>query len=124
MDKMFLSRDAILGFDDRQLAEVWVPQWDSWVRVRALSAAERDDYEQRAIDSQAAKGKNASTQVRGLRARLVVMGACLPDGKPLFSDADVVALNEKNGSAIDLLASKISELSGLSKGAVEDAKGN
>ena len=41
-----LTKDQILGFDDRKVEELFVPEWNDDVRVMELGADDRDELEQ------------------------------------------------------------------------------
>jgi len=114
-----LSRDAILGSQDRTYQDVSISCWGGKVRVQSLSGSERDAFEESILG---AKNKDGSREVitKNLRAKLVSMTAVDGDGKLLFSHEDVTALGAKNGAAIDKLFTVAQKLSGISKDDVED----
>ena len=68
----FLSRDAIFAVPDIQSEDVFVPQWSGTVRVKGLTARERDQFE---ADILRGKGKNVEVVKQNLRAKLVVRAA-------------------------------------------------
>jgi len=117
---MTLSKEQILATSIPQEA-VDVPEWGGKVNIRGLSASERDDYEQSLVEV----GPDGRTRVKktqhNVRASLVAR--CLVDeaGKRLFTDADVAALGEKSGAAIDALWDVARRLSGMSLEAEEEA---
>lgn len=116
---MALSRDAILGADDRPTEVVHVPEWGGDVHVRGLSGAERDAYEA-GIASPRPDGRQ-HMNLRNLRARLVVLAVVDPDsGDRLFRDDDAPALGDKSAAAVDRVFSVARRLSGLSEGDVEE----
>lgn len=99
-----LTRDAILGADDRTSELVEVPEWGGAVRVRALSGRERDHY-MSSLYTMKPNGQGGmeigSVNLEGSSARLVALAAVDDDGGRLFTEADVVALADKNGVALD-----------------------
>lgn len=111
-----LSRDAILGADDRATEDVDVPEWGGAVRVRALSGIERDHY-MASLYTMKPNGQGgmeiASMNLDGSQARLVSLAAIDDAGERLFSEADVLALGEKNGVALERVYTKASKLSRL-----------
>lgn len=108
----FLTRDEILAISDITTEEVVVPQWGGkTVRVKGLTAAERDQFEADIIQG---KGKNADVVKRYLRAKLVVRAVVDENGNRMFGDTDVKAIGEKSAAAIDLIYSVASRLCGLS----------
>jgi hypothetical protein len=111
-----LTRDAILAVDDRATEDVEVPEWGGSVRVRALSGLERDHY-MGSLYTMKPNGQGGmeigSVELEGSQARLVALAAVDEDGQRLFSEADVVALGDKSGAALDRVyrvASNISRL--------------
>jgi hypothetical protein len=111
-----LSRDAILGADDRQYDEVDCPEWGGSVRVRSISGAERDRYEESLIQQ---RGNSRQMNMRNARAKLVALCVVDEQGNRLFSDQDVNALGRKNAKPLDRLWDACRKLSGLSDDDVE-----
>jgi hypothetical protein len=109
-----LSRDAILAVSDIAYKNVPVPEWGGEVRLRAISAASRDDLEQAAYDA----NKN-NKQFRNLRARMLSLCIVDENGKQIFSDTDIEALGEKSAAAVDRLYAASLKLNAMS---VEDIK--
>lgn len=119
--KTFFDRAAILGVSDIQTEEVHVPEWQTWVRVRGLTAAERDDFEQSCV---VGKGKNKDVSVRDLRAKLVVRSLVDGDGARLFGDGDYLMLGQKSAAAVDRIYDVAARLSGISETDEEELLGN
>lgn len=116
-----LTRDAILGQHDREIEAVEVPEWGGVVHVRSLSGAERDQFEASIVQR---NGKDVKTNLRNLRARLVVLAACDENGLPIFDAADATALGAKNAAALDRLFSVAQRLSGLRDDDVQEMAEN
>lgn len=116
-----LSRDAILAISDIQYETVPVPEWGGEVRVRGLTAAERDQYESSFV---AIKGKNASTNMSNARARLVVMSVVDDSGERIFANSDIPVLGAKSAAAMDRIYSVASRLSGVTDADIEELAGN
>lgn len=111
-----LSRDAILAADDREYEVVPCPEWGGEVRLRSLTGAERDAYEQSLVQT---RGKSREMNLRNARAKLVALCAVDENGNRLFSDQDVAALGRKNAKPLDRLFDVARRLSGLSEGDVD-----
>lgn len=111
-----LSRDAILGADDHEYEVVPCPEWGGEVRLRSLTGAERDAYEQSLVQT---RGKSREMNLRNARAKLVALCAVDENGKRLFTDVDVTALGEKNAKPLDRLFDAARRLSGLSEDDVD-----
>lgn len=117
-----LTKDDILGADDRMTEIVPVPEWGGTVTVRALSGTERDKYEASMVRySKNAKGgiEVAGVESGNVRARLVSLSIVDDDGSRMFSDADVLALGDKSASALNTVFDVARRLSGLSDADVE-----
>jgi len=112
---MALSRDQILGAVDFNFVEVDVPEWGGSVRLRGLSAAERDDFE---------ASLGVSQDLVNMRARLVVN--CLVDenNEKLFKASEAKELGKKNGQVINKLFDEVRKLSGMADEDLGIAEGN
>lgn len=113
-----LSRDQILGAEDRKSEDVPVPEWGGEVRVRALSGAERDEYEAYIVTVTASGQKRVN--LKNLRGRLVSLACVDGEGNRLFSDEDALALGDKSAAALERVFDVARRLSGLSDSDVEE----
>lgn len=86
-----LNRDAILAAIDFEVREVKVPEWGGSVYVRTLSGRDRDRLE----------SESMSKGFHGFRPMLAAFSCCDADGKRLFTEADIAALGEKSGVALN-----------------------
>jgi hypothetical protein len=115
----FLDRNAILDFDDIETIVVPVPEWGAKaaVRLKVLSAAERDAFEASTVSM---KGGKQKPNLANLRARLVAR--CLVDGNGnrVFESGDVARLGNKSSKALDRLFAKCQELNGFSDKDIEE----
>lgn len=116
-----LTRDAILNQSDRVIEAVDVPEWGGVVHVRSLSGAERDQFEATIVQR---NGKDVKTNLRNLRARLVVLAACDETGAAIFDPADATVLGGKNAAALDRLFAVAQRLSGLRDDDVQEMAEN
>ena len=108
----FLSRDAILGADDQDYAEVDCPEWGGKVRLRSISGAERDAYEASCIVQ---KGNSRTVNMKNARAKLIVLMAVDEHGSRLFNEDDIRALAKKNARPIDRLFDACQKLAGITE---------
>lgn len=113
----FLSRDDILNFEDITTEVVEVPEWGGSVRLKVLSAAERDAFEASTVTT---KGGKQKPNLANLRARLVARCIVDEDGKRVFESGDVARLGNKSSRALDRLFTKCQELNGFSDKDVEE----
>lgn len=111
---MRLSKDDILKAEDLATKEVEVPEWGGSVLVRGMSGRERDAFEVDTSTEQRGRGVPKRNLVN-IRAKVVARCVVDDDGQRLFSDADVAALGEKSGAAIDRVFEVAARLSGMSE---------
>lgn len=111
-----LTREAILAAEDRTYEEVECPEWGGAVRLRSMTGAQRDRYEQSLIEQ---RGNNRTANLLNARAKLIVFCAVGADDQPLFSEADVRELGRKNAKPLDRLFDACRRLAGLSESDVE-----
>jgi hypothetical protein len=119
-----LGRDEILAVNDLKTETVPVPEWGAGVAVivRSLTGAERDTYEAEMLGQASGEGEDRQYDLGNIRAKLAARTIVDEAGKRLFSEADVVALGEKNASALDRVAEVARRLSRISAADVKAAK--
>lgn len=117
-----LGKTEILNADDIPFKDVKVPEWGGEVRVRGLSGAERDRYEQSCLRLN--KGK-PEANVRDATARLAAWCMIDENNSRLFVNEDEVKeLGRKSASALQRVFDAAAELSGLRAGDVEAMVGD
>lgn len=114
-----LNRESILAAEDVKYETVSVPEWGGEVRVRAISAAARDDLEQAAYAAHAAK-----QPFRNMRARMVALCVIDETGKQIFSADDIDALGDKSAVALDRVYASAAKLNAMSSSDIEDLEKN
>jgi hypothetical protein len=117
----FLTREAILGADDRDYDTVACPEWGGDVRLRSISGRQRDEYEGSLIEQ---RGSDRKMNLRNARAKLIVLCAVDEEGRPLFTAEDLRALSAKNAKPIDRLFDACRKLTGLSDDDVKELTEN
>jgi len=86
------------------------------ITIRGMTAAGRDEWEQRIFHAQ---GKT----LRNIRATMITL--CAYDGdSPLFTAKDLDAIGELPASVVDSLYDVAARLSGMGQSAKEQAEGN
>lgn len=122
---MALTREEFLAIDDLTTKEITVPEdIPAWggktVFIRQLSRGEQDAYMKRQFADARMKAQRRETggeiSLAGLfghDAWLCVKGVCDENGKPIFTEKDIEALNRKSGEAIGWLAKEIVQFSGM-----------
>ena len=114
-----LTKAAILAAQDIKTLDVEVEEWAGTVRLRAMSALER---EQLGLLLQ----PNAEGKVDATGFRIKVLARCIvgDDGQRLFSDEDVAELGAKSESAIARVYVACEKINAMGSDAVASAEGN
>jgi hypothetical protein len=112
-----LTKEAILLADDLPHKDVKVREWGGTVRVRTMTASERDKWE-----AETYGGEKMNTA--DFRARFVAI--CLVDdkGARLFTDKEVAALGQKSASALQRVMTVAQELNAITDGDIEELEKN
>ena len=124
-----LTREQILaaqdiGFEDLDMSDV--PGWGGTVRIRDLSAGDRDRLEASMIGQKKEFKRGGGVQVtavpnlENIRSRYCAACICDEDLKPIFTDADILALGRKSAKALDRIFDRIKARNGLNDEAVEE----
>lgn len=110
-----LTKDQILAANDAATQTVDVPEWGGAIGVIAMNGIARD-----AFNASVAKGQPQSLFIANLLVATVVDDA----GNPVFTVADVDALQKKNAAVTGRIADVAMKLNGLGASATEDAAKN
>jgi hypothetical protein len=110
-----LNREAIFAaLPKLKQEDVDCPEWGGSVRVRELTAAQREEMQ--ILMTKAGFGDNGNQEWRrGMNARLVIMAAIDENGQAIFEmdDQTVKQLSASSGDTVLNLAQKVQEISGL-----------
>lgn len=104
-----LTKDQILNVTDISFEVVDVPQWGGSVRLKGLTAAEYDQYQQGLFEGDGDKRKINMTNAR---ARMLALAIVDDSGAAIFTEEDVAALGKKASSPIEMLYRKALKLNG------------
>jgi hypothetical protein len=115
-----LTRDQILNADDLQTKDVYVRPWGGSVRIRTMTAHERDQFEQQLFTNKGGKKE----RMDDVRAYLVSMCVVDEGGNRLFSERDVKALSQKSANALDIIFGEAQKLNAVTDDDVEEIVGN
>lgn len=107
----YLSKDDIFKADDRPTRDVEVPEWGGTVRVRGLSGAARDEFEESLRETR----PDGTTVPNLLNSRAKLASLCIvdEDGNQMFNEFEVGRLSLKSSAALDRVVNAASELSAL-----------
>jgi hypothetical protein len=110
MARKFLTKAEILAAQDLKTEDVFVPEWDAYVKVRTLNASERDHFEASTV---VRDGKKVTTNLENIRARLCLLCMVDENGDRLFQDEDTYPLGGKSAAALDRIFTVAQRLNGL-----------
>lgn len=119
--KTFLTKEQIFALDDREQEDVWVPAWKTYVKVRGLTAGERDKYESEMLEG---KGKNQVVNLANARAKLIVLCCIDEEGKQLFTKQEMTVVATKSAAALEPLFDAARRLSAMTEQDMEELTGN
>ena len=107
-------RDRILQAKDIQSNLVTVEQWGVDLDIRTMTAVERS----RLVSS--CTKADGTVDMEKMYPMLLVASCYDPEnGEKVFSSADMEALQEKSAAAIEFVAQKVMEVSGMNPKAVD-----
>src|SRR5690606_24188934 len=110
------SLDAILSIDDREVIEVDVPEWNTRVRLRAMTGTDRDAYEVHVTNG----GKQGSVNLIGMRSKLVASCLVNENNERIVSPKDEIRLGEKSAKVLNTLFEKCLSLNGMTEDDVKE----
>ena len=111
-EKRYITLDELKALDDTVREDVWVPEWNAWVKIKSMSEQEATAFFQ---DCEAHKGDTEYANVRLLAASME---------SPSIGPKEYAVLKQRNWRAILRLLDQIRELSGLDELAAERAQKN
>jgi hypothetical protein len=111
------SPDDLWAIDDVKVVVVTVPGWDTKVRLKMMSAAERDAFEASTVQMKSGKQR---PNLANLRARLVARCIVNEDNVLIFQSGDVERLGRKSAKALDFLFQECQELNGFTEADIEE----
>jgi len=132
----YLDRNDILDANDLPTEDIKIPEWGGCtVRVKTLTGAERDAFEDFITNR---NGKKSKITTQDARARLVARTVVdeqgnlmfTPDkyinrrGKRTYVPGDIPALTKKSAAALDRIFSVAMQLCGMKQEDIEDLTEN
>lgn len=104
-------REKVMASDDIQYDEVYVEEWDVTLPVKTLSASEMKEVQKYDKD------------VIRMMIVAILNGCKTKDGEAVFKQSDLAKFEkDKSLGAISKVAERIMQMSGMSDGAVKEAK--
>jgi len=118
-----LSREDILGANDREVQWVDVPEWGGRVYFRQLNGIERERWESD-VPTKDPKTGESDREPGFVRARLLVFACCDEAGNQLFTTEDVMALAQKSASGLERVYDRVARLNKVTDADVAEIEGN
>jgi len=109
----YLSKDAILGAVDLEFRDISVNEWGGVVRVREMTAADRERFMDAYEKRQHARAEGE--QPMSIQALIVAMCAVDGAGVRLFTDDEAAMLERKSSRALLRVYEAAMELSALKR---------
>lgn len=125
-----MSKAAILNAVDIETEDIDLSHIPGWgvVRVKDLSAAERDKLEQSITEERIERvnGKRVKTQVLKENIRATFCAACIVDeqNQLLFDRSDIKLLGQKSARALDAIFAVIRQRNGIGDEDLAELEGN
>jgi len=117
-----LSRELILEASDLTQAQVDVPEWGGFVKLRMMIGLERSVFEQSMVTVKV--DGTREQDLTNVRVNLVALTAIDEAGNLLFSKDDVARLGTKSSKALNRVFEASTELNALGDTAVKNAVKN
>lgn len=115
----YLSKESILAADDLGYQDVSVPEWGGVVRLKEMTAGDRETlsllYQKR--DRAIENGDEQPPSIQAIFLSMTVVDA---DGKRIFSEKDIELLGRKSPRAITRVFDAATKLSVLRPEDVQD----
>jgi hypothetical protein len=115
-ERVFLDRAAVLVVADRVVEELFIPEWQGWVRVGSWDGLTRWRVIQSWTANPSANGR-PDTNLLAVVAQASLVGE---DGAEQYALGDVPALARKNAKALDRILTVALRINGLDASAVAD----
>lgn len=118
MKRKIASKADILGTTFARHEDIEIPEWDLTVRIRSMTAADRDAWGQEMYT------ESQVGLVQNFRARLLAHVLIDEEGKRIFTPAEAAALGEQDSEVIERIYKAAMKLNKLGKEATEEAEKN
>ena len=114
-----LNKAAFAEAQEAKHEDVPVPQLDGMLRMRAMSGAARDEFQE--YMRSFGEGPRPTSAIH---AALLVQTCVEESGEPMFTMEDLELVRGKSAAAIDVMAAAAMRINGLGVHAVADAAKN
>lgn len=117
--KTLLTKAAIIAAQDIQTIDVDVPEWGGTVRLKGMTGAERDAFEESMTKME---GDKRVPNLVNMRAKLVACSLVDDAGAPVFTLEEVSLLASKSAAALSRCSDAAQKLSGMGPSPLAEAK--
>jgi len=115
-------RETILAKNDLHQESIHVPEWDTDVIVKTMTAGQRSDMLDKCIDK---NKKNPELDSKKLYIYTVIYCAYDPTtDKPIFTEADYDALRGKSSNALEIILTAANRINALGEDEVKKLEKN
>ena len=126
--KRFATRADVVAQKDIKTEDVWVPEWDCWVRLKGLTEPEFILYQTQGMKTEPdPDNPNETIEVpENSSSRFLQHTLIGEDGERLFDDSPeaLELLRKRSGMVVIGLATKAQKLSNIGVDSVEEAVEN
>lgn len=125
-----MNREQILAAPDIEFEDLDLSAISGWgtVRVKDLTAKERDQLEQGIVVERTQRVGNKQVRTQELRdnVRATFCAACIvgEDMQPLFNKSDIELLGQKSARALDAIFATIRRRNGIGDQDIDELAGN
>jgi len=120
--KIASKAEDILGVKYIRYEDLEIPEWNTTVRIRGMTAAARDAWMGDMMAQQKANG--GLPNLTNIRARFVAHTLIDENGTRLLSVADAAQLGEQDSNVIERIYKKARELNGIGEDQVAGSENN
>jgi hypothetical protein len=109
-------RLAVFSADDIETDELFVDLWNVTFEIRSMTGGDR------ATLMASFQKTDGTVDYHKMYPSLVIAGAYNPaTGEPVFSAKDIDALNKKSGKALEQVARRVQDMSGMTQKTEDEA---
>jgi hypothetical protein len=117
-ERKILSKEDVMRADDNSYSEIFIKEWDGYVRVHVISAKDRLEFEGEYTK------KDGAINFEHKKAPLDLLSSALrtDNGAPMFDKNDLNILGEKNGRIINMLFQEALKINWMTREAEAQVK--
>ncbi|HDN27273.1 MAG TPA: hypothetical protein ENG03_09310 [Thioploca sp.] len=113
-----LSKNLILDSQDIETKTIPIKEWGGDVTIAVMSGFARDKFESSIV------GKNGTSNLTNIRAKMVAASVVDEKGDLMFTDADITKLSKKSSIALDRIFTEAQKLNKITDDDVDELAKN